>query len=211
MTTQQTMGFKVTCSGQYYAGSGRDKQLKMFKQEVFYIPQTVEIAIGRKFIEKLNKDGKKIKISVPDKKTVSGKAAAQHVIQRRLLGTRLAEKFEDFAGVRTCQILDIRPSAIPAEHIIDITRPVEQMTLNELKTLVALESLDTNPAMFADLEDARMAIAQELREKKGKGRPALAPDPDEAEVPAGVTASSGPVSSDDGVPIDEEDPAAGLM
>jgi hypothetical protein len=197
-------GYQVTCGGQYYAGTGRDKLVKTFKSEVFYIPQVVEIAIGRKYVEKAGPNGTKTRISVPDRKTVNGLKAAQHIIQRRLLAARLTEKYVDFTGVRTCQILDSKQVAeIPAEHIVDTTRPVKNMNLVELKTICAMESLNVNPAMFADLDDARSAVEQELKTVK-RERPTET-------APTGVLVSAGAVTADDGVPTDEEDPAAGLM
>lgn len=197
-------GFKVTVAGQYYSGTGRDKVVKMYKGEVFYIPTVVDIAIGRKFVETTNAQGKKVKTSVPDKKRVSGKGAALHVIQRRLLRNRLASKYQDFAGFRTCQIVDVQPCTIPADQVIDTTKPISQMTLDELVSIVAMESLDTNPQMFADLDDARAAVAMELK------RP-FVQKPVSDEAPEGVLTASGAVSADDGVPTDEEDPAEGLM
>jgi hypothetical protein len=66
-----------------------------------------------------------------------------------------------------------------------------------------MESLNVNPAMFADLDDARSAVEQELKTAK-RERPTEA-------APVGVLSSVGAVTADDGVPTDEEDPAAGLM
>lgn len=210
--TQEQKGFAVTVAGQYYAGTGRDKLIKSYKAEVFYIPEVVEIAIGRKYVEKQNADGKKIRVSVPDKKSVSGKTAALHVIQRRFLAARLQERYPDYTGFRTCQIIDIKPSVIPAEHVVDITRPVKNMNLVELKTICAMESLNTNPSMFADLDDARSAVASELAENRKKaGARRLVDEKPVEDAPVGVGASYGAVTSDDGVPTDEEDPAAGLM
>ena len=205
-------GYNVTVAGQFYAGSGKDKQLRAFKSEVFFIPETVEISIGRKFVEKLNADGKKIKVSVPNKKTVNGLKAAQHVIQRRLLGDRLSEKYEDFAGVRTCVILNYKRTTMPADQVMDLEKPIDEMSKQGLRTICALESLNTDPNIFASLDDARQAIKMELGQIKPED--AYAPV-EETTLPTdgeeGVTESVGAVSSSDGVPTDNEDPAEGLM
>lgn len=214
-------GYKISVSGQYYAGAGREKMLKVFSNEVFYIPETVEIVNGQKYV--YSKDLKdpsgrrQVKKAVPNKQTVNGLKAALHVIRRRLLDARLSEKFPDYTGVRTCYIVNQAPCFIPASEIIDLKRPIAEMSLAELNMICAAESLITVPKMFASLSDARAAVAGELQAKTLARRPLRAeqesyPADEPTETATdGVLESSGEVTSDDGVPVDDEDPAANLI
>lgn len=203
-------GYKITVSGQYYAGVGKDKQIKTFANEVFYIPLTVKVQNGRKFVEQIVA-GKKTRVSVPIVQEVNGLRAAQHVIQRRFLAARLSEKYTDFSNIRLCQIVDQQNAMVPADQLIDVReKPIKSLTLGELKTLCSMESLSTQPGAFANLDDARAAVAAELRTAGGASLPKAVAAPVEAEDD-GIRRSEGAVTSDDGVPIDEEDPAASLM
>lgn len=198
-------GYAVTVAGQYYAGNGRDKSLRTFAPEVFYIPETVEIVNGRKFIEKVV-NGQKTKVSVDNKQIVNGLKAAQHIIQRRFLSTRLSEKYPDYTNFRECRIIDTKSCIIPEDALIDVSnKPIKSMTLPELKVLCAMESLSTQPGAYASLDDARAVVEAEMNAAK---KP-TAPIP--VSEPVGVTVSDGPVTSEDGVPVDNEDPAADLM
>lgn len=208
-------GFRIIVTGQYYAGAGREKVLKVYKSETFYIPETVEIVNGRDIVMKDLPNGKKVKTTVPRKQTVSGAKAASHVIQRRYLAARLTDKYPDYAGFRTCQIVDIQPVAeIPAGELVDLSKPVNQMNLYELNVLCATESLVSKPSMFADLQDARLAIIAERKEngvKEPSARAQTLVNNDDADAKAGIKVASGPVTSEDGVPIDEEDPMESLL
>lgn len=228
-------GYAVTVSGQYYSGSGRDKMLKVFSNEKFYIPEVVEIVNGQKYIfmkDPSDPSGKRqLKKAVPNKQTVNGLKAALHVIRRRLIDARLAEKYQDYTNVRTCFIVDQKPCLIPDSEIVDIKKPILEMSLTELNMLCASESLMTVPKMFASLDDARQAVSGEMKQKTGVSRNTLTVGNTLTVVPtfeeesyvqpettgvsepetAGVSESSGEVTSEDGVPVDEEDPAASLI
>lgn len=232
-------GYRVTVSGQYYSGVGREKVIKTFRGEVFYVPETVEITNGRKFQFTKDKQGNKVKTSVPNRMVVNGLRAAQHIIQRRLLHSRLAansEKYPGYTAFRTCTIMNSEgPLPIPADQLVDLTKPVSAMTLTELHALCAAESLVNKPEMYGSLDDARQAIAQELRESRKSASPAVRAPLDESsssaassqvaghldpadDPDAGITQIDGerPANLDpdlggDEVPIDNEDPAASLM
>lgn len=215
MPEDMVVGFDVTCRGQYYASSGKDRLLKVFGPVTFFLPEYVEIPNGKKKTEKMI-DGVKRTVHEPQTKrsSVAVDNVALWVIQRRLLPTWLAENHPDQVGFRTCQVTPggMKRVQRPASQVINLDKKVTEMSMQELAAFCRMKNLNVPVSAFKDVVEARAAVIAEMDPASGAAEAAAAlPPVREAEVPTGVVAKSGAVSSEDGIATDEEDPAADLI
>lgn len=88
---------------------------------------------------------------------------AQHTIYRKLITPRLASKYPDFVGVRTCQIVDQKTLTGAAVAVLDI--PVSEMNLAQLTQFVVEKDLAVNPQNFGSVVAARKAVSDALDDR----------------------------------------------
>lgn len=191
---EKVQGYEIKARGQYYA---KDKSLKMYTL-TFFIPKEVEVQVRR--VWKWFKSGKsKIRRSVPVYDKVNGRENAQYIIQRLLLPGELAKNYQDALAHKTCQIIETKIASRPASKFSDITtKPIAEMTKQELARFCALHSLATPIDSFSAIEDARQAVQDSFDEATLYSKKASTdPDADLEEVP------------EDEAPGDPDDEASG--
>lgn len=212
--TKMIPGYEFVVRGQYYSAKGRERKLKSFGPFTFFLPETVEVVTGRAIVTK-KVDGKPVKSSEQIISKLNAVRCANHVIQRQLLPVKLAEKHPDATTFRTCRIISTKRVLRPETDFINLAdRDVMAMSIPELKQFCKLKGLDVQPTAFSDVEDARLAVQDELMLIAMSATPEDAPAGDtttEEPENAGITTSDGEVTSGDGVPVDEEDPAKNLI
>lgn len=209
-------GYEVTVRGQYFARNGKDKFLKNYGPITFFLPEVVDIPDGRE-IKKSTVGGKLTQVSTPKtaRRSVTTGNVAMYVIQRRLLPVYLEEKFTDYVTFRTCHIVgSLRRVVRPATDIQDLeNKPLEKMSLAELKTFCVIKRLDIPITAYRDTAEACEAVRQALEDAKQAA--ARAKKPSEIPIeegPEGVeTHEGGPVTSADEVPVDNQDLAEDLL
>ncbi len=158
----KTPGLEVTVKGQYYCNVERGKTLKIYKNEIFYLPETMVIQTGYENYIKMI-DGRRVKRARPKKEKVSTRVWIQHIIMRLCVPPRLKDKYEDYAGLRTCVIENIKHvTQIPQDDMaaLDATM-VKSMSLSELQRFLMMEGLTVPIDDFPDIDDARQAVADE--------------------------------------------------
>jgi len=216
MAQQTQSGYEVTCSGQFYATQDRSKVLRTFSGEVFFLPETMTIKTGFKYVEMQLGSGDKthkIKRAVPKMEKVNSLAWSQHIIQRYMLPARLAAKYKDFSRFRTCVITStkrVNRAVSAADDLSEENIPV--MTLEQLHTLCTIKAMQVPLDDFADIVEARRAVMDELQniklaEAKNKVQPEEAaeeistPEPAEKaeteDLKGGGSITTAPVTDDD--------------
>jgi len=207
--------YECTVRGQYQAQDGRNRILKTFGPVTFILPEYVEIPNGKKRVNK-TVDGTVVQTWEPQFKrcAITTDNVALYIVQRRLLPTWLATAHTDCATFRTCSIVPggLRRVMRPAKDAQVYDKPVSEMSLQELVSFCKTRQLSVQVLAFTDVKEAREAVLYEL-EVTGLAKPSgkSTPAPAQEEVPAGVVAKAGAVSSADGVATDQEDPALGLL
>lgn len=212
-------GFEVVCTGQFYATQDRSKVLRTWGPETFFLPETMTIKTGFKYVElQLGSGDKshKIKRAVPKMERVNSLAYASHIIQRYMLPARLASKHKDFSRFRTCVITStkrVNRAVSAADDLSEENIPV--MTLEQLRTLCTIKAMQVPLDDFADIAEARRAVMDELQniklaEAKAKVQPTEeveeigAPStevteevPETEELKGGGSITTAPVTDDD--------------
>ena len=159
---QKTPGLEVTVRGQYYCNIERGKALKIYKNEIFHLPETMIIKTGMETYIK-TVDGRKIKRARVKKEKVSTRVWLKHIVFRLCLPARLKEKYEDYSGVRTCIIENIKRIAeLPESELGELlAKDIKTMSLTDLLRFTTTEGISVPLDSFADLDDARQAVADE--------------------------------------------------
>lgn len=158
-----TPGLEVTVRGQYYCNVERGKALKMYKNEIFHLPETMVIRTGyEKFYQMI--EGRKVKRVRPKKEKVSTRVWLQHIIMRLCVPSRLKEKYEDYAGLRTCVIENVkRVSAMPESSVGTLDpKDIKTMSLSELQRFITTEGISVPLEDYVDIDDARQAVSDEF-------------------------------------------------
>ena len=158
----KTPGLEVTVKGQYYCNVERGKTLKIYKNEVFFLPETMVIQTGYENYIKMI-DGRRVKRARPKKEKVSTRVWIQHIVMRLCVPARLKDKYEDYAGIRTCVIENIKHiQEMPQDDMkpLDATM-IKQMSLSELQRFLMMEGLTVPIDSFPDIDDARQAVSDE--------------------------------------------------
>ena len=157
-----TPGLEVTVRGQYYCNAERGKILKIYKDEIFYLPETMVIQTGFETYIKMV-DGRRVKRARPKKEKVSTRVWLAHIIRRLCLPARLKEKYEDFEAVRTCIIENVKHiTELPKSDggLLD-PKKIKTMSLSELQRFMVSEGISVPIGAFPDIDDARQAVADE--------------------------------------------------
>lgn len=157
-----TPGLEITVRGQYYCNAERGKVLKIYKNEIFHLPETMVIQVGFENYVKMV-DGRRVKRARPKKEKVSTRVWLVHIIRRLCLPARLKEKYEDFEAVRTCIIENVkRVTELPKSDgaILD-PKKIKSMSLSELQRFTVLEGISIPIESFPDIDDARQAVQDE--------------------------------------------------
>lgn len=162
-------GFEVTVKGQYYCNDGKNKVLKLFRDEVFHLPETMIIQTGYEWVVKII-DGRRVRKSQIKKERVSTRIWLKHIVKRYCLPSRLKEKYEDFNGIRTFKIENLKPvSDLPQTEFENITADkIPTMSLSQLAVFCTMEGLTVPLDSFIDLDDAREAVKDEYQSAKSK-------------------------------------------
>lgn len=169
MTDPLINGFDVTVRGQAYVAHGKDRTISTFGPITFFLPEKVEIANGKKKIEKTV--GKRKTVTwEPQTKHVSTlvENVALYVVTRRLLPEYFRTNMPEASGVRTCSIVPggIKAARKPQSMALSTDKPVAEMTLPELKVYAKLRDLTLDLSNFTDPKSAREAIQYAIEEKK---------------------------------------------
>ena len=136
--------------------------MKIYKDEVFHLPETMVIQTGFETYIKMI-DGRRVKRARPKKEKVSTRVWLAHIIQRLCLPARLKEKYEDFEAVRTCVIENVKHvTQLPKSDggLLD-PKTIKTMSLSELGRFMISEGLSVPIGSFPDIDDARQAVADE--------------------------------------------------
>lgn len=155
-------GLEVTVKGQYYCNVERGKTLKIYKNEIFFLPETMVIQTGYETYIKMI-DGRRVKRVRPKKEKVSTRVWIQHIIMRLCVPPRLKDKYDDYAGLRTCLIENIkRVTEMPQDDMATLDpAKIKLMSLSELQRFLMTEGLTVPIDAFPDIDDARQAVADE--------------------------------------------------
>lgn len=91
---------------------------------------------------------------------------AQHTIMRKLLAQRLMTKYDDFVGVRTCNIIDTREvkGTLAERPLAEI--PVAEMNLAQLTQFAIEQGLEVEPQKAGSVMEARKAVSDALDDKQ---------------------------------------------
>jgi hypothetical protein len=196
-------GYEITCSGTFFATQDRNKVLRTWGPETFFLPENMTIKTGYVYKE-VKVGGHPIKRAVEKKETVNSLQWASHIIQRYLLPSRLASKHKDFVRFRTCVITNtkrVTKAVDPAEDLDE--KNIGTMTLEQLRTLCAIKAMPVPLDDFADIEEARIAVRNDLQNLKLAAKANIAePAADtieepEVEVIGEGTITTAPVTDDD--------------
>jgi hypothetical protein len=213
-TAAKKIAWEFTVQGEYRAMSPNGVVLKHYKSEVFILPEIVEYVSGVVSVDKVV-DGKTVKRSEPKISRSNATRVAQHVILRYHLPVRMKEKYPDFKSVRTMEIFKKQKVKVDPSQLNNLSEtPIQDMTESDLMQFCAMNDLSVNLDVYGDLADKKIAVETEWN-KKSKSKKAIArsenPDEEALSEPEGIFVSEGRVSSNDGVPIDDEDPAEALL
>lgn len=162
-------GLEITVRGNYFCPSsvGRGRALKTFKDEIFYLPETMIIQTGYERYVKLV-DGRRILRTRPKKEKVSTRGYLKHIIRRLCLPARLKEKYEDFQKVREFKIEQVkRILKMPKSDELNLDPAnLRKMSLSELTAFMFQEGIQVPIDSFADIDDARQAVLDEFEKVK---------------------------------------------
>lgn len=197
-------GYEITCSGQYYASQDRNRVIKTFSNEVFFLPEFSTIRTGYEWKE-TKQGGHTIKRSVPKVERVNSLQWASHLIQRYFLPARLASKYPDFTRFRICTITNTRRVTKEMATADLREEKIGEMTIEQLRALCALKAVSLPLDNFADIKDARIAVRDELsnlklaeRKKNPEPEPEPAAEAPEVEtIGADGSIVTSPVNDDD--------------
>lgn len=155
-------GLEVTVKGQYYCNVERGKTLKIYKNEIFFLPETMIIQTGFENYIKII-DGRRVKRARPKKEKVSTRIWIQHIIMRLCVPPRLKDKYEDYGGLRTCVIENIkRVQTMPHDDMAALDpSKIKNMSLSELQRFITMEGIPVPLNDFVDIDDARQAVSDE--------------------------------------------------
>lgn len=174
---QLQSGYEVIVTGQYYAAQDRSKVIRAFGPETFFLPETMTLKTGYVYQEKKIAEGHTIKRAVPKMEKVNSLKWAMHIVQRYLLPARLAEKHKDFVRFRTCTITNTKHVTKEVDPSTDLREEnIQNMTLEQLRTLCTIKAVPIPIDDFADIAEARKAVQDELQnlklaEKKSRTAP----------------------------------------
>lgn len=215
--------YEVKVRGQYQAADGKNRILKTFGPVSFILPEYVQIPNGKKRVEKIV-NGHKLQNWEPQfkKSAVTVENVALYIVQRRLLPPWLAENHPDCVTFRTCSIVPggLRRVMRPEKETLVLDKPIEAMSLQELIIFCKNKNINLALAAFSDVKDAREAVLYELdllAEAKKNGQTETESeeetthDDENDDKKHGIKTSRGAVTSEDGVPTDNEDPAEDLL
>lgn len=199
MSEELIEGYTVTCRGQFYRASGRNRTVGVFGPITFFLPPSVTIPNGKKKITK-KIDGQDVTRYEQQfkRESVLTPNVALYVVQRRLLPTWLAENHPDSVRARTCSIIPggIKRATRPASEAAGLDKPVKDMSVQELQAFCKMKEILIDLSVFPEVRDAREAVQYELDIKTESKRQAL-------EDPAGAQAAVS-VSDEDDDPDDED-------
>lgn len=174
-------GYEITASGTFFAAQDRNKVLRTWGPETFFLPEFSTIKTGFKWQETKRGDIV-IKRAVPKIEKVNSLAWASHLIQRYYLPARLAAKHKDFVRFRTCVITNTKRVTKEIAVSSDLREEnIPTMTLEQLRTLCAISAVAIPLDDFADIAEARKAVQDELQniklaQRKKSSSPALEPN-----------------------------------
>lgn len=158
-----TPGLEVTVRGQYYCNVERGKALKMYKNEIFHLPETMVIRTGyEKYYMMI--DGRRVKRVRPKKEKVSTRVWLQHIIMRLCVPPRLLDKYQDYAGLRTCIIENVKHvTAMPESSVGELdAKDLKTMSLSQLQRFITTEGISVPLEDYVDIDDARQAVSDEF-------------------------------------------------
>lgn len=208
------VGYEFTVAGEY-KGSGADGKAvkRFFKDEVFYLPETVSYVSGREYEETVV-NGRIVKKTKPKIVKSNALRCAQHVLLRYHLPFRLKEKYDDFIKVRTFELTKKKKVQLKDALIPDVSKmKIEDMTESELRQFCVFKDLNVTLEGYGDLADKKMAVEQawKIKQKENKAiKQSKSPEtvaltePNMVGIIDDTTTSSGTLSED-------EDPMADLL
>jgi len=90
---------------------------------------------------------------------------ALHTVQRTLLDERLRSKYPDYAGWRTCTIVDIKAVKEEFTPTGNFTKPIEEMSLSELVIFGVEHDLPIKADEYGSVAQARRAMKDAMDDK----------------------------------------------
>lgn len=205
MEKKVVAGYEITVNGTFFASQDRNKVLRTFGNETFFLPEFSTIRTGYMWKE-TKQGGHTIKRSVPKMERVNSLQWASHIVQRYFLPARLAAKYKDFVRFRTCVIVNTKRVAKEMDAASDLREEnIATMTLEQLRALCALRAVALPLDSFADINEARTAVRDELsnlklaeRKQSTAPEPELTPEAPEVEtIGAEGSIVTSPVNDDD--------------
>lgn len=198
--------YRVTCQGKYFAhGPEGKKTVKFYGPAQFILPETIHYTEGRERKMRII-DGKEVKFTSLIHKEANAMQIVNHYVQRFCLPPYLQEKYPDVIRFRTCLIVKKEIVFIPVEEVREVTKlPIQDMTECELLQFHAMNDLITVLSNYSDLGDKKMAVEQELAEKKIlQAEEAEVEDPEARFMQEPVGMSIGQVTSELGPPEEDD-------
>lgn len=155
-------GLEITVKGQYLVADSGGNAIKMFKNEIFYLPETMVIQTGFENYVRIV-DGRRVKRARPKKEKVSTRMWVKHIIRRLCLPARLKEKYEDYKGIREFYIENLKlVTELPKTDLegLDETA-IAKMSLSQLLAFCTMEGIVVPIDSYPDIDDARQAVRDE--------------------------------------------------
>lgn len=222
MSTGTKKGYEFTVQGKYYAENEHGRSsLKFYKKEKFILPEIVTYVLGSKweYYTVNNPNGKdKIekKRSVPNVKRQNALMCFKYVLKNYYLEERLKTKYPDYIRFQTYQVVSRKEVTLDEDMLkaFRLDGDIQEMNESQLIQYVAIKDLSVDLKNYFDVADKKYAVEQALEEatndRPGIDRP-LTQEEQDLLPPEGVMLSTGQVSSEDGVPIDDEDDMAAFQ
>lgn len=188
----QKKGYRITVRGEYRAALGRDKNIQIFRDEVFILPEIVQYREGRTRPKK-NETGQVVEHSRPIIKRANALRIAQKVLMRYYLPDRLKnseqlvygsdgkpvkvagpkggpidkmeDKYPGFISVRKMYIVKKEKIKLGADQIKELENiSIQDMNEAELLQFCAFQDIDVVLDHFGDLADKKIAIEHEYKQ-----------------------------------------------
>lgn len=78
------------------------------------------------------------------------------------------EKYMEYAGVRTCRLVDVRVAGSEGMSVIDsvAAKPISKMNMDDLIEFAAMQDLFVRPREYTTISEARQAVADEIENRR---------------------------------------------
>jgi len=213
MSTKKTptkKGYEFTVQGKYYAENEHGKNsLKFYKALKFVLPEISTYVIGKKWEYYKGPDGVEKKRAIPNVKRQNTLMCYKYMIKNYYLDVKLAETYPEYIRFQTFQVTKKKEVRLTAKVMkeFSVGGPIEDMNEAQLIQFIAFKDLNVDLQNYFDLADKKIAVehavAEAASDRPGIDRPMTQEEKDLL-PPEGVSVLRGEISSEDGIPSDDE-------